>query len=88
VEICGSGTRAKLAAVEHAPNLRHTNEALFSYVTAEARIHLYRYLDRLREKAIYCDTDSVIFIQPSDEPGLIDTEDRFGEMTNELRTSE
>jgi len=48
-------------------------------------IHLYRYLDRLREKAIYCDTDSIIYIQPSDEPGLIETGDKLADKTSELR---
>jgi len=36
----------KHAAEEHVPNLRHTNEVIGAYVTACARIHLYRYLDR------------------------------------------
>jgi len=26
------------------PNLRHTNEVMFAYVTAAARLHLYSYL--------------------------------------------
>jgi arginine repressor len=57
----------KFAAEERVPSLRHTNEVIVAYVTAGARILLYRHLDRLQEKAIYCDTDSVIFIQPRDE---------------------
>ena len=61
----------KHAAEEHVPNLRHTSEVISAYVTAGARIHLYRYLDRLGERAIYCDTDSVIYIQPKNEPNLI-----------------
>ena len=52
----------KFTAEERVPSLRHTNEVIGAYVTAGARIHLYRHLDRLQEKAIYCDTDSVIFI--------------------------
>ena len=46
---------------EYVPRLRHTNEVIGAYVTAGTRIHLYHYLDRLRENSIYCDTDSVIF---------------------------
>jgi len=76
------------AAEEHVPNLRHTNEVISAYVTALPRIHVYRYLDRLQENAIYCDTDSVIYIQPRDEPRRIETEDRIGDMTSELRPSE
>ena len=44
------------------PNLGHTNEVIGIYVTAGVRIHLYRYLNRLGENAIYCDTDSVKYI--------------------------
>jgi len=76
------------AAQEHVPNLRHTNEVIGAYVTAGARIHLYRYLDRLGERAIYCDTDSVIYIQAKDEPNLIETGDKLGDMTSELRSTE
>ena len=54
----------KHAAEEHVPNLLHTNEFHGAYFTAGARIHLYRYLDRLGERAIYCDTDSVIYFSP------------------------
>jgi len=50
----------KHSAEEHVPNLRHTNEVIGAYVTSGARMHLYRYLDRLGERVIYCDTDSVI----------------------------
>ena len=70
------------------PNLCHTNEVIGSYVSAGARIHLYRYLDRLEENTIYCHTDCVIYIQPSGEPPLIEMEDKLGYMNSELRTSE
>jgi len=63
----------KHAAEEHVPILRHTNEVIGASVIAGASIHLYRYLDRLGERAIYYDTDSVIYIQPKDEPNLIET---------------
>ena len=58
---------------EMVSNLRHTNEVIGAYVTAAARLHLYSYLGRLRERAVYCDTDSVLFVQPRDEPALIET---------------
>jgi len=63
----------KHSAEDLVPNLRHINEVIGAYVTAGARIHLYRYLDRLGERAIYCDTDSVIYIQPKDLPNLVQT---------------
>jgi len=78
----------KHSAEEHVPNLRHTNEVIGAYITAGARMHLYRYLDRLGERAVYCVTDSVIYIQPKDEPNLIETGDKLGDMTSELRSTE
>jgi hypothetical protein len=71
-------------AEEKASNLRHT-EVIGAYVNAGARIHLYKYLDRLQQRAHYCDTDSVIFIQPDDQPALIETGDCLGSMTSELK---
>ena len=65
------------SADERVPSLRHTNDVIGAYVTAGARIHLYGFLDKLQEKAIYTDMDSVIFIQPGQErkPTLIETGD-------------
>ena len=68
--------------------LPHTNEVIGAYVTAGARIHLYSFLDRLQEKAIYCDTESVVFIQPSGEPLPIATGDKLGNMQSEIKPSE
>jgi len=55
----------KYGAEEQVPSLRHTNEVIGAYVTAAARMHLYRYLHRLGTNAMYCDTDSVIYIHPN-----------------------
>jgi len=74
----------KFTAEERVPSLRHTNEVIGAYVTAGARIHLYLHLDRLQEKAIYCDTSSVIYIQPRDDPQLVETGESLGDMTSEL----
>jgi hypothetical protein len=73
-------------AEEKVPILRHTNEVIGSYVTAGTRIHLYKYLDRLQQRALYCDIDSVIFIEPEDQPALIETGDCLGAMTSELKS--
>ena len=66
----------------------HTNEAIASFVTAGARLHLYGYLDKLKEHALYCDTDSVIFVQPRDAAALVQTGDCLGAMTSELKPGE
>jgi len=42
----------------------------------------------LQDRAIYTDTDSVIYIQKDDEPPLIECGDKFGSMTNELEPGE
>jgi len=78
----------KYGEEEDVPNLPHWNEVTGAYVAAGARIHLYRYFDRLGEKAMYCDTDYVIYIQPRGEPPLFETRDTLGDMTSELRSSE
>ena len=39
----------------------HTNVIIASYVTTHARLELYSYLEQLKERALYCDTDSVIY---------------------------
>jgi hypothetical protein len=70
---------------ERVPSLRHTSEVIGAFVTAGARIYLYGYLDRLQDKAIYCDTDSVLYIQPNDAPVLVETGENLGEMTSELK---
>jgi hypothetical protein len=57
-------------------------------VTAGACIHLYSYLDRLKDKAIYCDTYSVVYVQPVDKPSLAETCDKLGAMTSELKSNE
>jgi hypothetical protein len=56
----------RFIAEKKIPSLRHTNEVLEAYVMSSVRIHLYSYLDRLQEKALFCDTDSVFYIQIED----------------------
>ena len=77
-----------MTAEENVPYLPQTNEEIGAYVNAGARIHLYRFLYRLQENAIYCDRDSVKFIQPSGEPWPIATVDKLGDMKSELKPSE
>jgi hypothetical protein len=42
----------------------------------------------LKERAIYCDTDSVIYIQKCGQPPAVTCGDKLGDMTNELRSDE
>ena len=73
---------------ENMPVLRHTNEVIGAYVTTGARLKLYTYLDSLKERAIHCDTDSVIYIQKCGAPPTVTYGDKLGEITNELGSDE
>jgi hypothetical protein len=42
-------------------------KAVSAYVTTQSRLKLYRYLIKLGQSVLYCDTDSVIYIQKVDE---------------------
>ena len=50
-------------------------------------MHLYAYLDRLGERALYCDTDSVIFVQKDGEPPLIECGFALSDLASELKVS-
>ena len=69
-------------------NLRYTNEDIESYVTASARLHLYGDLDKLKERALYCDTDSVVYIEQSDGAAQVEIGECLGAMTSELKPNE
>jgi len=73
---------------EQIPSLRHTNEEIGAYVTTGARLNLYSYLDRLKERTLYCDTDSIMFVHPNGEPALVKTGDNLGAMISELKPSQ
>ncbi|KAJ8972049.1 hypothetical protein NQ317_001519 [Molorchus minor] len=59
------------------------NVVIAAYVTTQARLKLYCYLERLSNRVLYYDTDSVIYVSKkgSYEP---ETGDFIGDMTNEL----
>ena len=67
-----------ISAEERVPNLYHTNDVIGAYFPAGASIHLYGYLHRLRENAIFCDNDSVISIVPRVETWPIATGSSWG----------
>lgn len=66
---------------ECAPHDVKTNVFLATFTTAYARLHLYEQLDKLGERVLYYDTDSIIFIDGEDNPEL---GDHLGDLTNEL----
>ena len=59
-----------------------TNVVVAAYTTAQARLKLYNYLEQLNERALYCDTDSIVFTTKPGESELF-TGDYLGDLTNE-----
>ena len=61
----------------------NTNVIIASYVTTHVRHELYNYLEQLKDRALYCDTESVIYrhIVGKYNPPLSEFE---GGMTDEL----
>ena len=68
---------------ESAVDTNFINPVLSAHVTAEARLVLYSYLEKLKDRILYCDTDSIIYIEnPGDEP--IETGPFLGQMGDEM----
>jgi len=63
---------------------KYVNVALSAYVTTQARLKLYNYLSKLGDSVLYCDTDSLIYIQNVDEPPKVETRYYLGDLTDEL----
>ena len=63
--------------------LKNTNVVLAAYVTAHARLRLYKYLEQLQERVLYFDTDSVYYTCKPEESQL-PTGDYLGDLTDEL----
>jgi len=63
------------------------NVLIGAFVTAQARLKLFEYLNLLKARMLYYDTDSIIFISRNDfkEPQIGNF---FGDLTNELSQDE
>lgn len=59
------------------------NVGIAAYTTTQARLKLYSYLERLGDRVLYYDTDSVIYISRPDE-WEVPTGSFLGDMTDEL----
>ena len=76
----------KKTSPEHFELNNSANIYIASTTTAWARLELYNYLEKLGERVVYCDTDSIIY-----EADLINPENNLkrgpflGELTNELK---
>ena len=63
-------------------NSNNTNIFVACFTTSHARIMLYNKLDYLKEKVLYFDTDSIIYVD--DGTRTIKTGDMLGDMTDEI----
>ena len=64
--------------------LENRNIVVASFVTAYARLELYKLLDKIGENVLYFDTDSVLFVFDVTKLEKIETGNFLGELTNEL----
>ncbi|KAJ8915407.1 hypothetical protein NQ315_008296 [Exocentrus adspersus] len=63
--------------------LTTVNVTIAAYVTTQARLKLYSYLEKLGDRVLYYDTDSVIYVSREGEWD-VPTGSCLGEMTDEL----
>ncbi len=61
------------------------NVVIAAYTTAQARLKLYSYLDRLGPRTVYADTDSVVFSTKHGEWAPV-LGDYLGDLTDEVPT--
>jgi hypothetical protein len=66
------------------PTSSDTNIYIAIATTAWARIRLYEDLDRLKERVVYCDTDSIVYIASPNREENLETGNFLGQMKNEL----
>ena len=64
----------------------NTNVIIASYITTHARLELYSYLERLEDRVLYCDTNSILYRHVD---GMYNPPQRelVGGMTDELGCS-
>jgi hypothetical protein len=62
-----------------------TNLPIAAFISSWARLKLYELLETVGyDKVIYCDTDSVIYVQNIKEPPVLETGNFLGELTDEI----
>ena len=63
---------------------RNVNVAVTAYVSTQARLKLYEYLSKLGQSVLYCDTDSVFFVQKNNNTPKVKTGDCMSDLTDEF----
>eukprot|EP00732_Lithocolla_globosa_P002762 Lithocolla_globosa_v1_NODE_1929_length_2256_cov_6.611995.p2 type:complete len:146 gc:universal NODE_1929_length_2256_cov_6.611995:1235-798(-) len=70
--------------IESVEPSRNTNVYHAIYTTSQARLMLYELMDKLGDRVLYHDTDSVIYIEDEDCPE-VKLGDFLGDLTDELK---
>jgi len=67
--------------------MANTNPVIAAYTTAHARLKLYSYIEKLNERVMYFDTDSVVYLSDLKKHGQYEVPigTSLGEMTDETR---
>ncbi|KAF4529260.1 hypothetical protein B566_EDAN017701 [Ephemera danica] len=73
----------KMTVESYKPNPK-TNVAIAAYTTAQARLHLYSYLEKLQEKISYMDTDSILIKVKDGDTDIPETGVFLEDLTDEL----
>lgn len=71
---------------ESIDNLDSTNVVIAAYTTAQARLKLYGYLDKLKERVFYFDTDICVYVSKENDEYEPELGNFLGQMTDELET--
>lgn len=58
--------------------------AIAAYVTTGARLKLYSYLKDIQTSVLYCDTDSIIYVERDTDTFTVPLGDNLGDLTNEV----
>jgi hypothetical protein len=62
-----------------------TNVAIAAFISSWARVRLYELLETVGgDRVIYCDTDSVIYVENRNQVPVLSTGNFLGELTNEI----
>ena len=74
-------THRKIASLVSLPN---RNVVIASFVTAYARLELFRVLHKLGDGVLYYDTDSVFYVEDAKKGHVLTTGSYLGQLTDEL----
>ena len=67
----------------------NTNLLLALFTTSNGRIRLFREMDKLGERVLYCDTDSIIYIDPCDGSSYtVPIGEALGDFSDELASGD